>query len=124
MSKKKSPTARSLELLRADGYECQIVEKWNAFARVRVDLFGFIDIVAICPYRGIVGVQTTVVASMSARINKIKAEPRSQKWLNAGGRIVVHGWKKNGKRHQQPRSWSCVTVEYPEPAPIFHDSQP
>lgn len=113
MSKKKSPTARSLEQLRNNGWICQVVERWNAFARVRQDLFGFIDIVAICPHRGIVGVQSTTASNASARIAKIKAEPKAQIWLNAGGRIIVHGWKKNGKRHEKPRSWSCEVTEYP-----------
>lgn len=98
-------------MMRTDGWECAIVEKWNPFARVRQDLFGFIDIVCICPYRGILGVQTTVAGAVNKRLAKIKDEPRSQKWLNAGGHIVVHGWKKAGKRHETPGKWICITTK-------------
>ncbi len=103
-------TQRSLKLLRDDGYECAIVERWNAFAHVRQDLFGFIDILCMCPYRGLLGVQTTVAGSMNARLAKIKAEPRSQMFLNAGGHIVIHGWIKGGKRSEKPGKWMCKMI--------------
>jgi hypothetical protein len=86
--------------MRGKGFECHIVERWNPFAKVRQDMFGFIDIVAVCPHRGIIGIQTTSFANTNARIEKIKAEPRSQKWLNAGGHIIVHGWRKALRKDQ------------------------
>ena len=43
-----SPTQLSLKKLREEGYiTIQVVEYWNSFARRRIDLFGFIDILAI-----------------------------------------------------------------------------
>ena len=39
-----TPTARSLNRLRADGWLAQVVERWNAHAMIRQDLFGFIDV--------------------------------------------------------------------------------
>jgi hypothetical protein len=102
-------TQRSLKLLREDGYECAIVERWNAFAHIRQDLFGFIDILCLCPYRGILGVQTTVAGKIKERKKKIGAEPRSRMFLKAGGAIVIHGWKKATRNDNARRgTWICV----------------
>jgi len=91
-----SPTQRSLDYLRKQGYTCQVVERWNPYGRVRVDLFGFIDIVGIKKgYTGVLGIQTTTRKNISARVLKIKREPVSKVWLLASNRIIVHGWEKN-----------------------------
>jgi hypothetical protein len=101
---------RSLDMLRKDGYECAITERWNAFTKTRHDLYGFIDILCMCPHRGLLGVQTTVAGEMNRRLAKIKAEPRSQMFLNAGGHIVIHGWIKGGKRSEKPGKWICKII--------------
>ena len=45
---KSLPTQRTLARLRQEGaLEVAIVEHWNPHARIRQDLFGFIDILAI-----------------------------------------------------------------------------
>lgn len=93
-----SPTQRSLKLLRDEGYTCQIVEKYNQFARVRIDLFGFIDIVCLrAGDKGLLGVQTTSTANINARVKKIKDLPVHRLWLEAGNRIEVQGFSKKGK---------------------------
>ena len=91
-----SPTQRSLAHLKACGYIAQVVERFNIYAKVRVDLFGFIDIVAVGE-AGIVGVQTTSTANMNARIQKILALPEAKIWIQSGGKVVVHGWALRGK---------------------------
>ena len=68
-----SPTQRTLKMLRDCGWKCQVVERWNSFAKIRIDLFGIIDIVALTD-KGIVGVQATAGSSHSARLKKIKIE--------------------------------------------------
>lgn len=103
-------TQRSLKLLRDDGYEAEVVEKWIPFIKQRKDLFGFIDILCLCPHRGFLGVQTTTAGHALERIKKIKAEPKHRKFLAAGGHIEVHGWKKLGKRSPTPGKWYCVKV--------------
>jgi hypothetical protein len=107
-------TQRSLKLLRETGWTAEVVERWNPFARVRHDMFGFIDIFCMCPHRGFLGVQTTVAGKVNERLKKIAAEPKAQHFLNAGGRIIVHGWKKAGKRHPtvRPGSWFTENTEY------------
>lgn len=94
-----SPSQRSLALLKKQGYNLvAITEHWNPFAKIRQDLFGFIDIVAIGKGET-VGVQTTTYPNISARVKKIKASEHLEELLKSGWLIRVHGWKKgdNGK---------------------------
>lgn len=92
-----SPTSRSLKWLRDKGFEAQVVEKWNAFAKVRIDLFGWIDIVAVNGFH-IVGVQTTTLSNTKARLLKAKGNKALRKWMLGGGVLFLHGWaKKKGK---------------------------
>lgn len=86
-------TERTLALLRAGGWECQVVEKWQAFAKKRIDLFGIIDIVAVCPGK-ILGVQSTSYGQRKKHMDKIMAEARTKKWLDAGGLLWLVSWKK------------------------------
>lgn len=102
-----SPTSRSLELMKARGYTVAITERWNPFAKIRQDLFGFIDLVAIrAGERGVTAIQTTSGSNVSARIAKIRAEARAGIWLAAGNHIVVHGWKKAGAKGKR-KTWQC-----------------
>jgi hypothetical protein len=92
-----SPTQRTLAEMRERGYPLvQVVEKWNAYARVRQDLFGFIDVVAVGD--DIVGVQATSASNVSHRVQKITDSPALAILRKAGIRILVHGWaKRKGK---------------------------
>ena len=92
-----TPTQLTLRHLRADGYTAEVVERWNPHARVRNDLFGFVDVLAV---RGpeTLAVQTTSATNVSARIRKIADSPFVGAVREAGWRIVVHGWAKRGNR--------------------------
>ncbi len=111
--KSKSPTQRSLSELRAMGAVAQIVERWNQWAKVRQDLFGCIDIVAIVG-ANIVGIQATSRDNHAARRTKMLAEPRAKAWLDAGGVLEIWSWGKMGGRGEMKR-WQCwkeaITVE-------------
>jgi hypothetical protein len=89
-----TPTRRSLEYLRDQGYVCQIVERWNSFARVRVDLFGFVDIVAIKAGQTL-AVQTTSSDNVSKRVAKIAESEYLPALRSANWSVHVHGWRKN-----------------------------
>ena len=105
---KTSPTVRSLALLRKNGYTAQVVERYNPYAHVRIDLFGFIDIVAIKEGEdGVVGVQTTTASGFSARYKKILGIPAARIWLEAGNKILLHGWAKKGARGKR-KLWQTV----------------
>ena len=82
--------------MRKEGYLCEVTEKWNPFAKVRQDLFGFIDV--LCVGEDVVGVQTTTKSNMKARIDKISNHDNFTQVLHSGIRIVVHGWEKKDNK--------------------------
>lgn len=90
-----SPTQRSLEYLREEGYLVAIVEKWNPWAKIRQDLFGFIDLLAIRENETL-AVQTTST-NVSERVKKIQDSEYVGNVRKAGWKIHVHGWRKNSK---------------------------
>lgn len=94
-----SPTQRTLALLRREGWRCAIVEKWNPHARIRQDLFGFIDILCI---RGeeTLAVQACNYSDVSKRIKKIEDADALADVRAAGWGIEVHGWHKVKNRYQ------------------------
>ena len=104
-----SSTQRSLKLLRERGYMAAVTEHWNPHARLRQDLFGFVDIVAVSRLYGIIAVQTTSGANMAARIDKIRESVHAKVWLDADGTILVHGWRKVGARGAR-KLWECREV--------------
>jgi len=93
-----SATQRTLRELRNQGRICGIVEKYNRFAGPfgkNFDLFGFIDIIALDPERGIIGVQSCG-QSFSAHLKKITEERNEEcfEWLRCGGKVELWGWRK------------------------------
>lgn len=109
-----TPTQKSLAKMKRLGYVCAIVERWNAHAGIRQDLFGFIDILAVGPV-GTVAVQSTSKSNFSSRYGKItgrhvpkdkKEEDRMLKvrenvlaCLSAGWSIEIHGWEKGDTKN-------------------------
>jgi len=94
-----SPTQRTLEHLRSTGFPLvQVVERWNPHARVRQDLFGIVDVLAVSESQ-IVGVQATSDSNVASRVRKIEESPATPVLRRAGIRLLVHGWKKrrNGR---------------------------
>jgi hypothetical protein len=89
-----SPTQRSLKIMRDQGYLCAVVEHWNVFARIRQDLYGFIDILCIKDGKT-VAVQTTSYSHVADRIKKIQGLESYPIVRSAGWEIVVHGWRKD-----------------------------
>lgn len=105
---KTSPTQRSLAMLRKQGYRVAITEHWNGFIKRRQDLFGCLDLIAIAP--AMIGIQTTSGNNVSARVAKILELDAAREWIEAGHRIIVHGWAKRGERGAVKR-WTCREVE-------------
>jgi hypothetical protein len=92
-----SPTQLTLKKLREEGYLCQVVEHYNIFAKIRQDLFGFIDVIGVREGETI-AVQATSYSNMSARINKIAEHDNVSMVRKAGWKIQVFGWHKKDNR--------------------------
>lgn len=106
-----SPTARTLALLRERGYEAQVVERWIPRANIRVDLFGFIDIVAVGKGRT-VGVQACAGASVAPRVHKVREARTLPAVLKAGWVVLVIGWRKSARTSR----WTYRVVRVRSPA--------
>ncbi len=105
-----TPTQRSLQKLRADGYTACVVERWIPRVMVRKDAFGFGDILGIRgPDTGALLVQTTTASHSAAREKKIVDLPEAALWVGCGNRIEVHSWAKRGGRGAR-KVWTCVVV--------------
>lgn len=106
-----SPTARSLALYRELGAMVAVVERYNHFAKVRQDLYGFIDVLAIVPGEsGVTAIQACAVGDVSKRLTKIqgpKVREKARRWLEAQNHLVILGWGKKGKRGE-PKVWTAT----------------
>jgi hypothetical protein len=95
--KRKKPFAAnnaSLKKLESEGWTVTVVEQRIPKCFITRDAYGFGDLLACSPTRGILIVQATGGSNLSTRIKKVKAEPRHAIWLASGGRIKVHSWIK------------------------------
>lgn len=104
-------TVLSLKEARSRGWIVEKTEHWNSFAKVKNDLFGFIDLLCLDPINNkCIGIQTTSVSNMSARRNKIKESPIYPILKDCGIKIQLWGWEKkatNGKR----QTWTVKVEE-------------
>ena len=122
-----SPTQRTLKFLRAAGMICAVTEHWNPHAKIRQDLFGFIDVLAMSvnlgpldSVTGLLAVQTTSGTNHAARRTKIFSLPAAKQWLLLGNRIWVVSWSKRGERGKrklwEPRIESVNIRDFEEAA--------
>ena len=92
-----SPTQRSLAYLRKQGLEPWVVEKWNPWAKIRQDLYGCVDILAL-GNKKTYAIQCTSTG-VSSRIKKIQESKYFPLMKECGWEIWVMGWSKgsNGR---------------------------
>lgn len=102
-----SPTQRTLAELRKQGFTACVVEKWNPHAKIRQDLFSFIDIVAMKPFEPLLAVQATSTGNIASRLTKIADTALSQDWISTGNRLEVWGWAKRGARGKR-KVWTLT----------------
>ena len=101
-----SPTQRTLAKWRKMGYLAGVTERWNPHARIRQDLFGFVDVIAVGNGET-VAIQTTSASNVAARVRKIEDDPGTVATLReANWRILVEGWYKN-----RDLRWVCREVD-------------
>lgn len=102
------PMQRIIALMKKKGYTTAIAEHFNPWGRVRVDLFGFIDL--CCIQEGVCGVlaiQTTSSSNISARKIKIEVLPAAKTWLKTENGLWVIGFRKNSKGRWIPTGWEA-----------------
>lgn len=104
--RKISPTTRSMEYLAEQGWLCEKVENWIPGTKIRRDLFGVFDILAI---RGkeTMGVQVTTGDNLATRTKKIVESAHLQAIVAAGWKVKVHGWR----RWKKSGEWVLREVE-------------
>jgi len=101
-----TPTERTLKLIRADGWIVGITERWNPHAKIRQDLFGFIDMIALKRGHPVTAIQTTSGANHAKRREKILGMETARMWLSAEkSRLVVVSWAKRGPRGDK-KTWT------------------
>jgi hypothetical protein len=66
-----SPTQQTLALFRGRGYVAAVVERWNHHARIRQDLFGCLDVVAVGNGET-VGVQACAYSDIAKRVRDLR----------------------------------------------------
>ena len=98
-----SNVQRTIRELKNNGRKCAIVEKWNPHVGshgIRQDLFGIIDILALDPERGVVGVQACG-SDFSAHVRKLTEDmaQETEDWLRTPGTsLELWGWRKIKKK--------------------------
>lgn len=97
------PAQRTLKWLKEQKIPFQVVERWNPFAKRRVDLFGGIDIVALMPGY-VLGIQACRGGDHATRRTKLQAEPKLRAWCESGGKLEVWSWAKRGPRGKR-KEW-------------------
>lgn len=107
-----SPTQRTIRELKNQGRICAIVERWNAHVGehgIRQDLFGIIDVIALDPQRGVVGVQSCGQA-FSEHFKKLTIEKAEEtmNWLKTPGTALeLWSWRKiKLKRGGKAERWA------------------
>lgn len=88
-----TPTQRTLAALRQEGWLPAIVEKWNPHARIRQDLYGGIDVLALRRSTTL-AIQCCALGDMGRRITKLQELPTLPWMKEAGWLVEVWGWRK------------------------------
>ena len=103
-----SPTKRTLDYLRKAGWLAEVTERWNPHARIRRDLFGFCDVLAI-KGNEVMAIQATSQSNVTARIKKILSLPSAKLWADGENRSIgVVGWRKARKTGRWEHSFQWV----------------
>lgn len=86
-----SPYSKAKQALEKQGYTVGKCEHWNAFAKIRVDLFGCIDLICLRAGSPLIAVQVTSKSNVSARMKK--AQKMAHAWVSTGNRFQVIGYE-------------------------------
>ena len=105
---------RTLAVLKEQNLPYWIVERFNRFAGKfgqRVDLFNIIDILVIGE-KNLIGIQACG-SDFASHDRKILENEYAPKWLKAGGKIQLWGWRKIKKvRGKKATEWKVRLKDY------------
>ena len=116
----KTNTQRTLEYIRKQGWQCEVVERWirnpkHPAGGFRKDWMGFGDIVAMGE-NSIIAIQSCGqgYADHDRKITEDeKVAPLALLWLQNGGRLLLVGWRKiKLKRGGKAMRWTPRIKEY------------
>ena len=117
---------RSKKYLEDKGWHVAIVEKWNQWAHIRQDLYGFADLVAVRhDSNGVWAINAcedngAVQAHQDKYINGWDDPKRGRQppnytlpvWLSAGNRFSIFGWGKRSSDGRGSRKvWTLRVME-------------
>ncbi len=96
----KSPTEKAIKVLKRLGYAPQVVERWNPYAKIRQDAWGFIDIIALAPGRSPLYLQVTSWDNALARAKKIVESALARPVIESrSARVEVWGFREVQSRN-------------------------
>ena len=101
-----TPQQRSRDLLKAEGFTVATVEAWLPRIKIRRDLFGIGDLLAIRAGCTPLLVQVTTSPNLAARRTKALQTPDLATWLRTGATFELHGWRKGGAAGTR-KTWLC-----------------
>jgi len=114
-------TQKTLQHLRKLGCCVEKVEQFNIHAGPfgqKRDAFGFIDIIALDPQRGIIAIQSTGPNGHSEHYRTIVKNEFAKLWLECGGIIELWSWRKllvkrgGALRRWEPRVQEITDKDY------------
>ena len=106
--------------LKKAGYYVADAEQHIRGTMFSADLLGFIDILAVGDLE-FVGVQTTSADNFTSRRKKILGLNSAIRWLIAGGRIFLHGWKEDQSLRKQEITLENYSQEQIQKARLEQD---
>lgn len=117
-----SAVQRSLGEMRSREWIAGVTERWNPHARIRQDLFGVFDLIAVTPTvcdaetvttisGQIVGVQVKSDGDGARKAQeKIDSAPVARMWLDAGGGIEIWVWRRVKPRGTKQVRWKLRRI--------------
>jgi hypothetical protein len=95
-----SPTARTMERLRSEGWTTDKVEQRLPIPGrfVTRDMGGFADGIAWKRDSGILAWQATSGSNVAAHVTKVQDSVKLREWLLAGAQFQIWGWRLAGPR--------------------------
>lgn len=105
-----SPMQRTLRWLEEHGWTVEIVERWIPGANIRRDVWSC-DVLACHPDGGIALVQVGTGADFASHVSKLEGNADARTFVEAGGEVVVMGWRELRETGWTPRIWRMSTGE-------------